>query len=191
MTSANGLPTIMTLTGRTIDFINPDPYEIAIEDIAHGLAQECRFARQCRTHYSVAQHSVMVTAALEKTEPWNDGSPASIRAAQMALLHDATEAYMGDIPRPLKQLLPDYKAIEIKLHKAIAARFGLVLDYVPRYVKEMDNAVLAAEGAVLMPVGWDDFSGLARNIVEIVPLPAMAAKELFLIKFDILFGNIA
>ena len=179
----------MTFTGRTINFVDPDPAEISIEDIAHGLALECRFARQCRVHYSVAQHSVLVTGMLEKIEPWSNGSLVAVEALKMALLHDATEAYMGDIPKPLKKLLPDYQAIEARLHRAIVARFNLVRDHVPQYIKEIDYSILGAEGKALMPPTWEDFSGIVESLVEIVPLPAMAAKELFLWKFELLFGK--
>ena len=189
MTSANGLPTIMTYTGRTIDFLNPEPAEISIEDIAHGLALECRFARQCRTHYSVAQHSVLVAGMMEKSELWGDGLLTSKETIKMALLHDAAEAYLGDVPRPLKKLLPDYREIEERIHAAISERFNLALPYVPKSVKDFDAAILGAEGKALMPAGWDDFSGFPDGGVEIVPIPAMAAKELFLLKFELLFGK--
>ncbi len=189
MTTANGMPTIMTYTGRTIDFLNPEPAEISIEDIAHGLAQECRFARQCRTHYSVAQHSVHVASMMQQSELWGDGLQTSKEVIKMALLHDAAEAYLGDVPRPLKKLLPDYRQIEDRVHAAIASRFNLALTYVPKSVKDFDAAILGAEGKALMPSGWDDFSGFPIGNIEIVPLPAMAAKEMFLLWFEMLFGK--
>ncbi len=87
-------------SGHDIDPLNVKPADITIEDIAHGLSMTCRFAGQCRLYYSVAQHSVLVSTLV----------PESM--ALWGLLHDASEAYLGDIYGPLKQYLPNYLAIE-------------------------------------------------------------------------------
>lgn len=85
--------------------------DVAIEDIAHGLAYQCRFNGQTREFYSVAQHSVMVMNLV----------PEEHRLA--ALLHDAAEAYLGDMVKPLKNLFPAFSEIEAQVMATIGQRF--------------------------------------------------------------------
>jgi hypothetical protein len=148
MTSADGLPTITTFTGRTFNYANPDTDSICIEDIAHALSFECRFANQSRTHYSVAQHSVLVQARVSRLG-------GDLGLAKIALLHDAAEAYVCDLPRPLKRMLPQYKEIEDRVHEAICKRFGLPSE-IPQFVKDADNQLLAIEGISFMSKDWRD-----------------------------------
>ena len=103
---------IMLHSGRLLDLTNPEPDQIEIDDIAHGLAHTCRYAGQCDGFYSVAEHSVLVSY--------------TARSAKLAaLLHDAAEAFIGDLPRPLKLLIPQYKIIEMQLERAVFRRFGV------------------------------------------------------------------
>ncbi|HCR3554408.1 TPA: HD family hydrolase [Morganella morganii] len=104
---------IATSTGKHIDFTNITPDQICIEDIARGTSNICRFAGQLENFYSVAQHSVYVSQIVPP------------EYALEALLHDATEAYMGDIASPLKAMLPDYKAVEKRIEAVIREKFGL------------------------------------------------------------------
>lgn len=104
---------IATSTGKHIDFTNITPDQICIEDIARGLSNECRFAGQLESFYSVAQHSVYVSQIVPP------------EYALEALLHDAAEAYIKDIPSPLKAMLPDYKAVEKRIEAVIRKKFGL------------------------------------------------------------------
>ena len=106
---------IATSTGKHIDFVNITPDQICIEDIARGLSNECRFAGQLESFYSVAQHSVYVSQIVPP------------EYALEALLHDAAEAYIKDIPSPLKAMLPDYKAMEKHIEAAIREKFGLTI----------------------------------------------------------------
>jgi hypothetical protein len=106
------------------------------EDIARGLANECRYAGQCR-FYSVAEHSIRIAAALEA----RGHAPEVCRAG---LLHDAAEAYLCDIPRPIKHLLPGYKEAENALLSRILTTAGLKPE-LPAVVHEVDNEILAAE----------------------------------------------
>lgn len=115
------------------------PEDICIEDIAHALSNFCRFAGHCNEFYSVAQHSVFVSQLLSQFGP---------RLALAGLLHDATEAYMGDVTRPLKQILPQYKEMENRLSDIIGAKFGVDLND-PR-VKWADNVALMTEARDLL-----------------------------------------
>lgn len=138
-------PRIMLQSGGWFDFLDPLNSPFTIEDIAHGLAHVCRYAGQCSGFYSVAEHSLLV-ADIVSDHPLE------------ALLHDAAEAFMGDVTRPLKQLLPEYKRIEASVEDAILARLGLTAP-IPKTVKDADLQVLAAEQLQIMPKGTADWAG--------------------------------
>lgn len=126
----------LTSTGRQFWPLDPRPEDICIEDIAHGLAHVCRFGGHCKRFYSVAQHSVFVSYRC--------------RNALQGLLHDATEAYLGDMVRPLKYSMPDYLVAEERVWRAVCARFGLPLK-LDADVKYADNVALMTERRDIMP----------------------------------------
>ncbi|MFK4258374.1 hypothetical protein [Agrobacterium tumefaciens] len=165
-------PSIMLASGTWFDLLDPWNSEFTIDDIAQGLANICRYAGQCRNFYSVAEHSLLVceTAVDFKLE---------------ALLHDAAEAFLGDITRPLKQLLPEYKAIESNVEAAIFRRFGLEQKAIAD-VKLADLRVLAAEQSQLMPDGtdfWTAQSNIQPAQVTVQFLSPAESRERFLSKF--------
>lgn len=163
---------IQTYTGRAFWPLDPQPSDIDIEDIAHALSNTCRFSGHCVMFYSVAEHSVFVSRLV----------PAEHALA--GLLHDAAEAYMADVSRPLKPYLPNYKALEDTIEAAVAAAFGLEHPWSPE-VKRADNAMLAAEAYQLMcrpPRAWALPEPAAR--VDVLGLPPEAAKHLFLTRFN-------
>ena len=103
---------IYTFSGYQIDVLNPNPKHIFIEDIAHVLSLMPRFGGHTRKFYSVASHSIWVAKHLKEHK-------------LEGLLHDATEAYLVDIPRPIKPHLTNYKKIEDNLMNVIFNKFGL------------------------------------------------------------------
>jgi hypothetical protein len=127
---------IRTFTGKVFDLKILDPESICIQDIAHALSHVPRFAGHLQNHYSVAQHSVLVSLLVPKEH----------RLA--ALLHDASEAYIGDMPTPFKKLMPDYKKLEENLMKAIADKFGFQFPFHPS-IKQAD--------AMLLNLEWKSF----------------------------------
>lgn len=168
---------IQTFTGRKFSPLNPDPEMVAIEDIAHALANLCRFAGHVTEFYSVAQHSVTVSYHCE---------PAN---ALWGLLHDASEAYLLDLPRPIKNhpSLGHYRLKEEILENVIWFKFGLCdsgFASLPKDVKAADMQVFAAECRDLMSPLHPDFIVGAEPIPErIRPLSPRLAETFFLERF--------
>ncbi|HLP03835.1 MAG TPA: hypothetical protein VK152_00260 [Paludibacter sp.] len=123
---------IRTYTGKYLNVFNPDPSQICIEDIAHALANTCRFAGHTQDYYSVAQHSVMCAHKV------------SDRSKIQALMHDAAEAYLTDIPSPIKKHLPDYRRLENMLLNTIGRALGFD-DRLNDEVKAIDKKRLEYE----------------------------------------------
>lgn len=129
---------MQTCTGRIFFPHAPDPTQLNLLDISHHLSMICRFTGAVREFYSVAEHSVHVSMVVPPEHAFT------------ALLHDATEAYISDLSRPLKQSLPAYKVIEQDIWLALCERYGLPA-IMPDCIKDADTAVLVAEMAKLMP----------------------------------------
>lgn len=132
---------ITTYTGRKIELLSPNPEDISIQDIAKGLSNVCRFAGQIQDFYSVAEHSIHVARLLQDHSATWDTVVAG-------LLHDAAEAYIGDITSPLKQHLPDYRFIEQRVEGSIQRHFQEVINWhnVDRMqIKRADLAMLNIE----------------------------------------------
>lgn len=165
-------PTIMLMSGAVFDILAPHGSPFTIEDIAHGLAHTCRYAGQCRRFYSVAEHCLHV-------------SDVATEHSLAALMHDASEAFIGDVTRPLKQLLPEYKRIEANVESAIFERFGIPYP-MPKSIKDADLRVLAAEQRQIMPEGtdcWAEEAGVIPADMKVVYLTPEAAKSRFLERF--------
>ena len=169
---------IQTFTGLRMWPLDPRPEEICIEDIAHALANQCRFAGHCQRFYSIAEHSVRVA------------SICSSENRLWGLLHDASEAYCCDLPRPLKHHpgMNQYRGCEDGIAFAVAIKFGLPLN-IPAEVKEADSRLLATEKRDLMAIGpaWGWLPEPLPS--KIVPLDQEAAKKAFLTEFRILQGD--
>ena len=168
---------IQTYTGVTFYPLDPRPDEVRIEDIAHSLSNQCRFAGHCRQFYSVAEHSVRVSLALAQ------------RLALWGLMHDAAEAYLVDLPRPIKRYAefgPLYQSIESNLMLTVCERFGLHPN-MPISVKRMDTRLLVTEKRDLMnacPKPWEDTEEPLPD--PIFPMPPRVAEILFLQQFEFL-----
>ena len=145
---------VSTFSGNRFYPLEPRIDRVAIEDIAHGLAYQCRFNGQTREFYSVAQHSLIVAQLV----------PPPLRMA--ALLHDAAEAYLGDMVKPLKVLMPAFALLEERVGAIIAATFDIDFsDYAP--IKRADLIALATEKRDLMPHSVERWAYLD----QIAPLP--------------------
>tara|TARA_R110001592_G_scaffold65634_2_gene201204 strand:- start:299 stop:853 length:555 start_codon:yes stop_codon:yes gene_type:complete len=160
---------ILTATGQQFDLVNPTPEMVRPEDIAHSLSRLCRFNGHTPMHYSVAEHSMRVAQQVPE-------------AYQLeALLHDATEAYVGDMVRPLKQMLPGYQEIERRIWLAICERFDLE-PILPTCIHHADMVLLATERRDLMPQHseqWECLQGIEPLPARIKPCSQPHAKFMF------------
>jgi 5'-deoxynucleotidase YfbR-like HD superfamily hydrolase len=152
--------TLTTYTGRIINVLDPQPEDICLDDIAHGLSLLCRYAGQLNAFYSVAEHSVFCA---EYAVTHHD-----VALARLMLLHDAAEAYVGDVIGPVKGAMRsmggrEFDFLEVGFARAIAARFGLAPRgefahqvFEEKLVKDIDKRACAREQLTLrkMPEGW-------------------------------------
>lgn len=170
---------IQTLTGKHINFLNINPDDIVIEDIATALSNCCRFAGHLPEFYSVAQHSVLTSLLV------------SPEFALEALLHDAQEAYVCDIPSPLKRMLSDYRQIENYVESVIRKKYGLP-EAISEPVKYADLIMLETERHELdIHDGstWPILEGISpTDQFSINPLRPGQAYGLFMNRYNELTG---
>lgn len=169
-------PSIQLASGKFFDFTSVTPADIEITDIASALSKLCRFTGHCKRFYSVAQHSVLVSTLVPR------------EYALLGLLHDATEAYINDLSRPLKLINPEYVAYEHKLWPVIAERFALPAE-MPRCIKDADNIALVTERRDIMPPNpavqdeWHWARDIPRLPQKIKPVEWQEARRMFLARF--------
>lgn len=130
----------ITHGNRLIDSANPQNSDIHIDDIIHHLAMIPRFGGNLDVHYSVLDHSVYAAMIAKTFLKADDETVFAV------LMHDAQEAYLGDIPTPLKNLLPEYKLIEKEFERVIQNQFGIKMTTkMKELVKTADLLALKAE----------------------------------------------
>lgn len=164
---------IQTHSGRRFNPITPNPDAIVIQDIAHALSMQCRFSGHCHEFYSVAQHSVLVSHICNEED------------ALWGLLHDASEAYLVDVPRPIKRSgkFQAYIDFENAMQEAVCRRFALPFQEPPS-VKRADTKLLSTEARDLMSPLHSDW----QQPVEPLPFKIDAwdhkkAKDMFMKRF--------
>lgn len=183
---------ITTFTGVHFDLEEPTPEMVHIGDIAHHLAYQCRWVGATHVFWSIAQHSVLVAAIVpDHLKRW-------------ALMHDAAEAYIGDITRPLKTLLPGVREIESRIMHVIAEKFSLALPE-PSELAEYDDQIQRLEGEMFMPQHdrrfisreghHDELHALTINQERrlsrdiLTPVTPMGAEIMFLLRFQEIFDK--
>lgn len=147
---------IKVRSGNYIDLVDPKPDQFVFDDIAAGLSKICRFGAQIPKWYTVAEHS------------WwcykfglTDGLSSDLLKA--LLMHDATEAFLGDVVKPLKLLMPEYNKIEDNMAKCIGEKYNVDFESNHKLIKKYDNAMLIAErDAIFLEDGheWIDEQGV-------------------------------
>lgn len=175
-------PWIQTYSGHAFPLEPFEPGAIHIEDIAHALSMLCRFNGQCQRFYSVAEHSVHVSHEI---------TPG---LALLGLMHDAAEAYLGDVPTPLKRKLTAFYEAEDHLMQLVAQRYDFMLPEKgaddEKELKRADMQLLADEKQVLMGVEPKPWPGLPASgkIERIFGWSPDEAKQHFLERFHELAG---
>jgi hypothetical protein len=170
---------VVTASGRLVDLTHPDPASIFIEDIAHALSHLCRFSGMTNPLYTVAQHSVLVSL-----------HPAVKGYELEALLHDATEAYTGDLTVPMggfQWLKEKWGYVSVDVEGAVREAL-----YGNRYrpdrwfgcIREADRALARAEMRDLFPPGSYHPTHTASDLPPIVALPPLEARALFLARYE-------
>lgn len=174
---------IQTFLGGKVDVLNPDPDTLLLEDIAHALSNQCRFGGHAPVFYSVAQHSVL--CAIKCQALYGDRL-----LTRTALFHDAAEAYLQDVVRPIKQRLPEYYKIEGRLERVLADKFDF-LSPLPKEIKDIDSSMLCTEGAQFFggqDLKWWETGEYGIHVypdVHIIPYsPETARFEFMLMAFD-------
>jgi 5'-deoxynucleotidase YfbR-like HD superfamily hydrolase len=172
-------PWIQTASGLKFPLLEIDRNAILIEDIAHALSMLCRFNAQCLKFYSVAEHSVHVSHEIAP------------ELALVGLMHDAAEAYIGDVPSPLKKHLTQFQVIEERLIAAIAKRYGFAMPEDgsddARELKRADVQLLVDEKAAIMaqePEAWPSNAPPLKNSDRIKCWSSEIAKARFMARFE-------
>lgn len=171
---------IQTFTGIKFDPLQPDPSAVDIRDIAHALSLQTRFGGHTKDFYSIAQHSVLVSLECDPAD------------ALWGLLHDASEAYIADVCRPVKRqrVMDGYRKIEGWIMAAVCDRFDLPHEQ-PASVKRADELLLVTEARDLLgPLvpGWKHRPehGYAAMPTRIEPVLPRVAEDMFLWRFELL-----
>lgn len=178
---------IQSFTLRKVYPLNPTPEMIHLRDIAHALSMQCRYTGHIHSFYSVAQHSVLVSRHAEKLAYARTRSALAAQgAAQSGLLHDASEAYLIDLARPVKHLpeMAGYREAERRLQTLIFRVFGLP-EAELEVVKEADRVMGATEARNFFPAVHPDWRWIADPLpVKIEPLGPKEAEAIFLQRFE-------
>lgn len=159
----NEEPVIVTFSGRFVNVFAPKRDSIVIEDIAHALSQQCRFGGHPPKYYSVAQHSAHCCQLIKKEHKLS------------ALMHDATEAYLLDIQRPIKDRLTNYKEIEDGLMKVIAEVFG--------FQYPLHNDVLMVDD-IMLRIEWDNIFARKNTVPDFTYYSPERAEAMFMELFN-------
>ena len=200
---------MQTYSGRKVDLEYPQTDDIVIEDIAHALSMTCRFGGHCKGFYSVAEHSLLVEKVLEANLP-DDEDATAARTDQgwegwitvpkkdtamslAALLHDAAEAYLGDLITPLKKIITRETYLEGRWLDTIQEKLKLpaAINPMPKSVATADRFMLTVEAHSLfftLHPDWDIPKRLPKNAEKFLPqcLPPAVAETAFLARFHAL-----
>lgn len=174
---------IQTHSGKRVDMNDLRAEAFDITDIAHSLAHQARYNGHGKIFYSVAEHCVLMA-------DWILSETADREAAYAALMHDASEAYISDIPKPFKRFLTNYHELEDRFMTKISAKFGCAYP-LPRIVKEADSRIVLDERVELFERVRDDWTWASTEPlgVPIKGLAPSAAKQVFLERYEALRAN--
>lgn len=183
----NSKSAIQTFTGVFVDVFNPDPNEIAIEDIAHALANQCRFSGHTNPRWSVASHCLLVCGLLAEQHKL------------AGLLHDGAEAYLVDLPRPIKRhpSMSIYRELDAMTEFVIASKYGVEYPW-NEAVHYADRIAIWAEADLFMhgTDDWEEYRPQIHHRDDVAHAKALIAElihfdpeAMFLKQFKVLSGG--
>lgn len=167
---------IKVYSGQYVNLLNPDPQSIDIPSIAASLSKVCRFGGHCPKFYSVAEHLIHAFQLAE-----HDGQP--FECLKAVFLHDAAEAYVGDMVKPLKVTMPQFAKAESRIEAAIESRFNVDFAKWQTEIKRYDREMLKAEKLEFWPLDnthWQGFENIALRNVKFGLYPPEVAEQRFL-----------
>lgn len=169
---------ILLHNGDFFDFQDPFNHEFDIESIATALSNLCRYTGHVTRFYSVAEHCYLVSLLVPE------------QFALEGLMHDASEAFCGDVSSPLKQLLPDYKYIEENVQEAIARYYNLQYPF-PPCIKEADKIAYVTERKTVGDTGIDALwhTNVKPDKIKVVGYTPATARKLFINRFRSLYND--
>jgi hypothetical protein len=176
---------ILTFSNTLFYPLEPEEAEVKLEDIAHALSQMCRANGHFKTFYSVAQHSMNCAKEAK-------ARGLSQRVQLACLLHDASEAYISDITRPVKCYLHEYRKIEHRLQQVIFSRFGVgnQTEDEKRHVDDIDNALLYFEFEKLHNQGICETPPPVYSVPEVTAQNMAVVEQAFIDLTQQLYGKI-
>jgi len=170
---------ITTASGARVVLLDPHPSTLLIEDIAHALSNICRYTGHTGQFYSVAEHSVLASLHI-----------SDAKFALAALMHDASEAYLGDVSRPLKQLIgKKYSDLEKRFEARLAQKFRYEYPY-PDEVKWVDLDLLETEYCQLMGMEEHPLHQGKKLDIRLECWSAVEAEKKFIQRYDELAGQL-
>jgi hypothetical protein len=169
---------IETYTGKMFFSLNPKVDDVNIFDIAHHLANQCRYSGATQKFYSTAQHCCLLAHYAETI------MKADAIECMLILMHDAAEAYLVDIPRPVKQHMLEYRAWDAAIQKVVRTWLGLGDVPLPSYQDEIDSRIIVDERAQLMSDSGNDWHHSMEPLgLRIVPWISENAENQFLYRY--------
>jgi hypothetical protein len=156
---------IETYTGRQFRPLFPEASAISVIDIAHALSMQCRYSGHTKFHYSVGQHSCLLASYAEQVL-----KKSPIECLQI-LMHDAPEAYLVDMPRPVKQYMPEFRTWDHRINDCVREWYGVSHLPIPAFQDELDSRIIADERAQLMSDSGNDWGRDSENPLDIIITP--------------------
>jgi hypothetical protein len=148
-------------TGTRFYTFDPAPEDVKIDDIAHSLGLQCRYNGNCHSFYSVAEHCCLLSDFV-RCRGWHGilGQAGQLEFkydALIALMHDAAEAYIGDLIRPVKHRMPPFRELEATIEAVVFPALGLPPE-LPTWMRELDSRILCDERAQVMLTQHNEWS---------------------------------
>lgn len=160
-----------TYSGGSIDYLNPESSVLTIHDIAIGLSREHRYGNQLKEDYTVLHHSLLCLEIADR-EGYDDQAMLSV------LLHDASEAFVHDMPAQAKQFMPGYKKVEDRIQSYIESELGIPIQHTRSLIKSIDLQALITELGRFRPKELGGFRPVLEYQRIMDKLMEVSSKEL-------------